>query len=763
MFGLGYVAAEDRLFFIDVLRHAGRADLSSFAGGSNQAMDEEQWRIAPYTEADLQSQVDRIPQLYGADGQRVYDDATAYVAGINQYINEAKLSPATKMPGEYAAIGRPEGPDPWKTTDIIAIASLVGGIFGKGGGNELAQVELRRTFRDRFGATAGERLWRDFAGFDDPDAPTTVKHRAFRYQTGPRGNAGGALALPDAGSVTPEPIASRAAGRAARAAGPGMLGGLLAFPGAMSNALVVSAARSAGGHPTAVFGPQTGYFAPQILMEQDAHGPGIDARGAAFPGVNLYVELGHGRDYAWSATSAGQDIIDTFAVPLCNSNGSTPTTDSDHYLFRGQCLPFEVMTKTNAWTPNAGDQTPPGNQTLTALRTKIGLVTARGTVGGRPVAYTSLRSTYFHEVDSALGFSDFNDPNKMKSPQDFQRAAYKIGYTFNWLYADDRDIAYFNSGNNPIRARGTNGQLPIWAGHEWSGFQPLDVNTARYTPPSQHPQVINQDYITSWNNRQAPGFAGADSNLYSSVFRSQLLDTQIDKRLANGQQMTVPRLIDAMEEAGTTDLRAERVLPYALAIIGTPSDPAAADAVSKLTAWLAAGGERRDRDQDHVYEHTDAIRIMDAWFPKLLEAEFEPTMGAPLFDRLRSTYEFDNVPNNHGAHLGSSWQNGWEGYANKDLRAMLGLQLKRPYATKFCGGGVLSACRTALIDSLKDAADDPASQVYPSDGHCPNAGDQYCLDEVWFRTVGGVTQPLIHWINRPTYQQAVQVQGHRPR
>src|SRR3954452_9610075 len=35
MFGLGYAGAEDRLFFMDVLRHAGRGELSSFAGGSN--------------------------------------------------------------------------------------------------------------------------------------------------------------------------------------------------------------------------------------------------------------------------------------------------------------------------------------------------------------------------------------------------------------------------------------------------------------------------------------------------------------------------------------------------------------------------------------------------------------------------------------------------------------------------------------------------------------------------------------------------------
>jgi hypothetical protein len=43
------------------------------------------------------------------------------------------------------------------------------------------------------------------------------------------------------------------------------------------------------------------------------------------------------------------------------------------------------------------------------------------------------------------------------------------------------------------------------------------------------------------------------------------------------------------------------------------------------------------------------------------------------------------------------------------------------------------------------------------------AGDQTCLDSVRFRPLGGVTQPLIPWINRPTYQQAVEVQGASPR
>ena len=46
--------------------------------------------------------------------------------------------------------------------------------------------------------------------------------------------------------------------------------------------------------------------------------------------------------------------------------------------------------------------------------------------------------------------------------------------------------------------------------------------------------------------------------------------------------------------------------------------------------------------------------------------------------------------------------------------------------------------------------------VYATPGE---ASDQWCYDAVRQRPVGGATQPLIHWINRPTYQQVVEVQG----
>ena len=44
------------------------------------------------------------------------------------------------MPGEYALLGHPGGPEDWKVTDVISIASLVAGIFGKGGGNEVGSA-----------------------------------------------------------------------------------------------------------------------------------------------------------------------------------------------------------------------------------------------------------------------------------------------------------------------------------------------------------------------------------------------------------------------------------------------------------------------------------------------------------------------------------------------------------------------------------------------------------------------------------------------
>ena len=360
MFGAGYAGAQDRLFLMDILRHTGRAELSSFVGGSpsNRAMDRAQWQLAPYTEADLQQQIDEAGELYGKAGEKLVADVEAYVAGINAYIDDATTDPSL-MPTEYAALGKL--PQPWKPTDVVAEASLIGGIFGKGGGRELDSAQLVQDFTKRFGGKAGRRAWLGFRSKNDPEAPTTVAKR-FPYET-TSAFAKRGLALPDPGSVKPAPVAPpvHAAGSARANSEFGDIGAelmqALHMPHA-SNWELVSARESKTGHPIGVLGPQVGYYDPQILMEMDIHGPGIDARGATFPGVNLYVLLGHGRDYAWSATTATSDNVDTFAEVLCK--------DDFHYRYKGRCLPMEELDRTNTWTPNggrpdaAGKRDPPG-------------------------------------------------------------------------------------------------------------------------------------------------------------------------------------------------------------------------------------------------------------------------------------------------------------------------------------------------------------------------------------------------------------------
>jgi acyl-homoserine lactone acylase PvdQ len=730
MFGLGYVGAEDRLFFMDVLRHAGRAELSSFAGGSNQAMDAETWAVAPYTEADLERQVRDLPSYLGPQGEQVRVDVENYLAGVNQYILEAKLDP-TKMPGEYAAIGRV--PEPFKPADLIATASLVGGIFGKGGGKELQFSQLADALQARFGPRGGLRAFADFRAAEDPEAPVTVLGRRFPYQApGRRG-----VARPDRGTL--------------ELTQPATTGSFL--PLRASNALLVAGSESQSGRPLMVAGPQVSYFTPQILMEQGVHapagpdGPGIDAQGAAFVGINLYVQLGRGRDYAWSATSAGQDIIDTFALELC---------DATHYRFRGRCEPIEVLEKTNRWVPTPGDQTPPGTQTLRAERTKLGIVAGRGKVRGKPVIFTKLRSTYFHEVDSAAGFMDFNTPEVVRDAASFQRAASKIGYTFNWFYADAEQISYFNSGHNPVRAPGVNHDFPVAGEFEWRDWNP-DTWQARFTPFEEHPRVTDQPYLVNWNNKQARGYRSSDDNAFSSTYRSVLLEDRVREGIAGERKMTLPKLIDAMEVAGTNDLRAWVDLPLALRVIGRPRDPALRDAVAKLRAWRRDGGLRRDHDRNGVYEHSDAIRIMDAWWPRWLEAQFRPVLGERAFKVLTATVAIDNPPS---THQGSAYQGSWYGYVSKDLRTVLGERVRGKYSRVYCG--TLKRCRAALRRSLAAAARVPASEVYPGDALC-EAGDQWCHDAVQHRPIGGATQALIHWINRPTFQQVVEVHKRVPR
>ena len=769
MFGLGYITGEDRLFLADALRHAGRSNLSSFVGGANVGQDHDTFSNAPYAgDAELMTQYEQADDIYGQQGVQVQEDVQNYTDGMNQWIAEAALDPVNKLDALYAATNHPEGPQPWEVTDVIATGTLVAGVFGKGGGGELGAATSLQAAKRVLGKRKGSQVWRDFRSADDPEAPRTVHKRRFPYRV-PHGRRG--IAMPDPGSLENVPLVPGGGGMAASQRDPegALLDGLEDILSG-SNALVVSARESQSGHPLAVFGPQTGYFAPQLLMEQDAHAPGgpegpaIHARGVSFVGTNLYVQLGRGVDYAWSATSAGQDIIDTFAVKLCEPGGGATTAESRGYRWNGQCLAMDVLEHTNSWTPSAADMTPAGSETMRMYRTNVGLLTHVGTINDVPYGFTKHRATYKREVDAAGAFADWNSPQKVHNARSWIRSGYKNDLTFNWFYVDDEHIAYYNSGANPKRAKGTHPNFPVLARKRflWRKFNP-ELNTFKREALRRHAQVIDQAFLSSWNNKHARGYRCDGIRCYGAVYRVDQIDRNIRKGIKGSRKMTLPELIDAMELAGTVDTRGLSVVPWALRVIGKKG--LAGDlksAVATLRAWVKKGSHRLDKNNDGNYDHADAVKIIDAWWPLWVEGQFKPTLGDELHAIFIGTGS--SIHDRPGS-IGSAFNHDMYGYVQKDLRSALGARVRAPYSRVYCGKGKLSACRKMLRATLAEAAGKSFEDVYGTGGCTLNNGtaasEQMCDDAVNASDVTVAAVNEFHWINRPTFQQAIEYRDGR--
>jgi acyl-homoserine lactone acylase PvdQ len=690
-FGAGWATAEDRGFLIELLRDPGRIaaldvpgiDAFSLVGTGREV------ESSPATEAFLTSQVALLRRA-GPEGRQLLRDVDAYIAGINAYRR------AHHVPGA-----------PWTRNDVVAVAALIGAVFGKGGGDEVRRSELLGALENRFlDVGMGQQVWNDLREQDDPETPVTVA-KPFTWYTPPEG-LGGEQQVSDF-QPWAQPLGARR-------------------HLAMSNALLVSASRSATGHPIMVAGPQVGYTYPQILMELDLHGGGIDARGAAFPGLSFYVLLGRGKDFAWSATSAESDVVDDFVQPLCG--------DDTHYLFKGEC---REMGTFDAGTLH-GRLGEPDRRLVyrtTVHGPVIGYAYARG---GARVAISQQRSTRGRELLSGIGFEELNT-NRVRSARTFLQAMSKVEFTFNWFYADDRDIAMFSSGRIPIEAPGTVMGLPVEGDgfDEWRGFLPASKHVQAIDPPS--------GAIVNWNNKPGRGVPAADDNwAYGSVQRVDLLDAGVAAR----KKHTVASLVAVMNKAATQDLRAVRVLPEIERVLATGPAPSVRDAqmLKLLEAWRAKGASRLDRDLDGKIDDPGAA-IMDAAWPKIADAVMRPILG-PLVDQLAELMPRDDAPNPGG----SSYLTGWYGYAEKDLRGFFG---EKGFATRFCGAGDLARCRADLWAAL-DAA---GNELQAAQGPDPAAWRADATAErIRF---SGFLPDTMRWTNRPTFQQVVSFATHRPR
>ena len=411
------------------------------------------------------------------------------------------------------------------------------------------------------------------------------------------------------------------------------------------------------------------------------------------------------------------------------------------------------------------DQTPPGSETLTAYRTVHGIVNARGKVGGKDVAFVTARTTYFHEADSALGFARLNDPNYVKDAQSFRTAVDKINFAFNWGYIDADHIAYQLSGAYPYRTNGTSPDFPILGTgeYDWQGFDPATYLMAT-VPMDKRPNAVDPPYLVSWNNKQARGWAAADDKFsFGPVYRSQMIEHRVRSAIKGSRKMQLQDLVRAMEEPATMDVRAFALTRPLLKALGHPSSQRLKDAMARLRQWAANGGHRRDLDKDGHYDDDDAVTLMDAWWPRMLEAMFKPALGDEAYKRLQDMLVQGEPVTGRPATSEPSFSDGWYGYVNKDLRDLFNRR-KPPgrFSRGYCGSGSRKACRRILRRTLLEAMSDSPAKLYGY-GDCAKNAQARCFDQDRFVVASAVTVPDFPFQNRPTFQQTVELTRRLPR
>ena len=706
-FGTGYVTAEDRLWQMDVFRHAATGRLAELLGEGFLETDR-QTRTNGYTSEELQAMLEALPPVAGASA---VDIIGAYVDGINARIAEV-TGDLTAIPAEYQGVAIRE----WTPADVAAVVVFQLRSFGETGGAELQHAAYLQALRKELGKRRGNKVFRDLTYQGDPESYATIPAALGPFASpdfGPRDPA--SIALPDNSKQYLNALAAEE--RASRA-----LHRLIGLPARQSNFAAVGPGMSATGNSLELGAPQVGYQVPQFFLELDVHSPNFDFRGPAVPGASVLVPLGRGIDYAWSLTTGASDNVDTRVELLCQ--------DDEHYMFDGECIPMETRTESISVK---GSATP---EELTVYRTVHGPVRAFGTVKGEPVAIVGQRSFWMSELDTIVAFATLNS-NETATTDDFFAALEQATMSFNSVFANDGHIAYMHAGSYPVRPVGMDPFLPTWGTGEWEWEGLME---AQFLPRMVDPP---QGWIANWNNRPSVGWNDGDSSGWGVTHRVGMLADALGARADNA---TLSDVVDAIRIVATQDARGYFLGGTMTSMAaGIPGNVGAArDAVE---AWVEAGAHRIDLDDDGNQDYGTAVAVFDVWYEKLIHRIFDDELGAAL-SRSVLPISDDASRNNGSSHYSDFSTYLWHLFEGDDF-------LRYGYCDNV-NTAREESCRKQVRRSLAKAA----AAVSQEQGDAPS-GWTAPIEKLHFDELGAKSLPDIDWQNRGTWNHVVEVTGSR--
>jgi penicillin G amidase len=430
-FAQGYVAAQDRLWQMEMWRRTAEGRLAEILGPQAAARD----RMArllkyrgPFDEQEFAS--------YHPDARRLM---SAFVEGVNAYIAQH----ADRLPVEFTLTGIK--PEPWTIEALLLRQNSFG--------DATAELQLARSVAALGVEEANRR--RNPDPWDDLKVPEGLDVAAVTDEVLAATRAGGRMAQPEilpgfrslVGSAPPVERRPEA----------------IVDPG--SNNWVVNGSLSTTGKPVVANDPHRTVSLPSLRYIVHLNAPGWNVAGAAEPPF-IGVAIGHNERLAWGLTIVGTDQHDVYVEDV---NPASP----NEVRYRDRWEPLRIVREEIAVKGGPA-------QSVTLKFSRHGPIFYEDTARHRAYA---LRSA-LHERGTAPYLAGLRLGQARNCREFLDAAMYWHSPSENLICGDvDGNISWQASALTPDR-KGWSGRLPVPGNgaYEWQGFRkdlPREYNPSR--------------------------------------------------------------------------------------------------------------------------------------------------------------------------------------------------------------------------------------------------------------------------------------------
>ena len=522
-FAQGFVAAQDRLWQMDIWRRTAEGRLAEVLG-------------APAVERDRLARLFRYRgpadadwAAYGPDTKAI---VSAFVGGVNAYIAQVKDRP----PIEFTLMGY--APEPWTIDVPLARVTTLSGVSN-------ATTEILRA---RLIAVVGKKATEAIL----PTEPT----RELDPVPGLDLTGLDLSALGGVNNAYADIAFQRVEG---------------------SNNWVVSGKKTRSGKPILANDPHRAITHPSVRYITHLVGPGWNVIGAGEP-ASPGVSIGHNERIAFGLTVVGMDQQDVYVEKIAPCTAGTGNREPGTGTASGATVPgsqFPVPAPrcyfhNGRWQPikTVIDTIRVRNNSARIVRldfTHHGPIVSTDSARGRAVAIRMVGQepgTAAYLASLQLG--------RARNWRDFQgaMARWKMP-SENMIYADvDGNIGWIASGYMPRRR--WSGLLPVPGDgrFEWNGFVPVNALPQSYNPASGFIATAN-------NNILPPGYTTPIAYDWSSDYRvsriREVLSSRNDFTVADFEKLQhddlsllarhlVPQLVSAAQRLGKRDSQAVQML-----------------------------------------------------------------------------------------------------------------------------------------------------------------------------------------------------------